>query len=71
MNVDDAMEEARQFGEQEPKDMLFAEHIAILLAAEVERLRAELAEAKAENVGLGESHDRLAAALAAAKADKT
>jgi hypothetical protein len=42
MNVDEAMEEARQFGEQESKDMLFAEHIAILLAAEVERLRAEV-----------------------------
>ena len=42
MNVDEAIEEARQFGEQEPKDMLFAEHIAIELAAEVERLRAEV-----------------------------
>ena len=42
MNVDDAMEAARQFGEQKPEDMLFAEHIAILLAAEVERLRAEV-----------------------------
>jgi hypothetical protein len=45
MNVDEAMEEARQFGEQESKDMLFAEHIAILLAIEVERLRGELAAA--------------------------
>ena len=46
MNVDEAIEEARQFGEQEPNDMLFAEHIAILLAAEVERLRAELAQSR-------------------------
>jgi hypothetical protein len=43
MNVDEAMEEARQFGE---KKLKFAEHIAILLATEVKRLRAELAEAK-------------------------
>ena len=35
---------------------------------EVERLRAELAEIKAENVGLDEAHDRLNAELAAAKA---
>lgn len=44
MNVDEAMEEARQFGEKKPKNMLFGEHIAILLATEIERLRAELAQ---------------------------
>lgn len=48
MSVDEAIEEARRFGEQEPKDLLYAEHIAIELAAEVDRLRAELAAAKAE-----------------------
>lgn len=50
MNIDEAIEEARRFSEQEPKDMLFAEHISIVLAAEIERLRAELAAAKAASV---------------------
>lgn len=68
MNVDEAIEEARKFGEQEPKDMLFAEHVAIELAAEVERLRDELAEKKAENSDWEECCDRLKAELAAAKA---
>jgi chromosome segregation ATPase len=38
------------------------------LEKEVERLRSELAEAKAENVGCEESHFRLEVELAAAKA---
>ena len=38
------------------------------MIAEVERLRDELAETKAEFNGLSESHDRLGAELAAAKA---
>lgn len=75
MNVDEAMEEARQFGEQESKDMLFAEHIAILLAAEVERLRAELDETKRWLDERSEAYgktcsivDQLQTELAAAKA---
>lgn len=65
MNVDEAMKVARREVLGWYDDMHTAGPV---LADEVQRLRAELAEAKAESVGLGESHDRLAAALAAAKA---
>ena len=49
MNVDDAMEAAAAYlaHEQEGEPMLASEQVAIRLAAEVERLRAELAKAKA------------------------
>lgn len=92
MNVDDAMEAAAAYlaHEQEGEPMFASEQVAITLAAEVIRLRAELtvereafkllvnlraevltklAEAKAENVGLEESHFRLEVELAAAKAN--
>jgi hypothetical protein len=45
MNVDEAMETAAEF---KTDPMLFAETVAVVLAAEVERLRAELAAAVAE-----------------------
>ncbi len=50
MNVDDAMETAAAYlaHEQEGEALFYAESVAITLAAEVKRLRAELAEAKAD-----------------------
>jgi hypothetical protein len=70
MNVDEAMALAKELKaeldvEQEP-GMFLSEIAAIVLAAEVERLRDELWEKKAENVDWEESHDRLKAELAAA-----
>ena len=52
MNVDDAMEAAKAYltFEQEGEPMFASEQVAVVLAAEVERLRAELAEAKAASV---------------------
>lgn len=47
MNVDEAMEAAAEF-KAEP--LLFSETVAVVLAAEAERLRAELAAAKAASV---------------------
>ena len=48
MNVDEAMEAAAAFltFEQAGEPMFASEQVAIVLASEVERLRAELAEAK-------------------------
>jgi hypothetical protein len=52
MNVDEAMESAAAYltHEQEGEPMFASEQVAIRLAAEVERLRAELAAAKAASV---------------------
>ena len=53
MNVDEAMEAAAEFRadmEARPAWTLFSETVAVVLAAEVERLRAELAAAKAASV---------------------
>lgn len=52
MNVDEAMETAAAYlaFEQEGEPLWFSEEVAITLAKEVERLRAELAEAKAASV---------------------
>lgn len=48
MNVDEAMETAAAYltHEQEGEPMFASEQVAITLAAEVERLRAELAAVK-------------------------
>ena len=64
MNVDDAMEAAKNYlaNEQEGEPLFEAEEVAITLAAEVERLRAELAEKKTEN-------DRLKVELAQSRKD--
>ena len=68
MNVDEAMEiaDSSNFA-AEWYDGSLIEAVGVL-RKEVERLRAELAEAKAENVGLAESHYRVEVELAAAKA---
>lgn len=68
MNVDEAMAFS-QFSKAMTLSKPDLAEVAEVLAHEVERLRAELAETKAENVGLAESHYRVEVELAAAKAD--
>lgn len=53
MNVDEAMQAAAEFRadmETRPAWTLFSQTVAVVLSFEVERLRAELAEAKAASV---------------------
>lgn len=82
MNVDEAMEKAAEFKVEmkvRPHWTLFSESVAVVLAAEVERLRAELTIREQEVIcvrnsqslelaNCKEDNERLRAELAAAKA---